>query len=80
MTYFPDFERPTNVLITQRIFPLHRPIRNSLIELYCRENSRDEAKNHEANKDCLVRVYLGKRKGQRHSYARIQPTKLLFIS
>ncbi|KAK3939265.1 hypothetical protein QBC46DRAFT_438214, partial [Diplogelasinospora grovesii] len=44
----------------ERIFPLPRPVRYALIEKYCPSQGRDSIKTDEANKDCLVRPYMGR--------------------
>lgn len=56
--------RPRDVLCIERIFPLPKPTRDSLVELYCPEKGRQAAKEHSANKDCLLRPLLGR---TRHS-------------
>src|SRR5690606_18752349 len=57
-----DFPLPTMALITERILPLPRPIRHALIDLFCPENSKASVKENATNRDCLARVYLGKRR------------------
>jgi hypothetical protein len=56
-------KRHSNLLCTERICPLAKPIRESLIDLYAPRNA-DIAnfKADASNKDCLVRIYLGKRR------------------
>lgn len=58
----PRFQVPSHVLCTERILPLPLVIRNGLIDLYCAPAKIPQAKNDAANKDCLVRLYLGKRR------------------
>lgn len=56
------FQIPSHVLCTERIQPLPSVVRNALIDLYCPTEKRSSAKDDDANKDCLVRLYLGKRR------------------
>lgn len=55
------FQIPSHVLCTERIRPLQLVVRNALTDLYCPPAKISHAKNDDANKDCLVRLYLGKR-------------------
>ncbi|KAJ4338716.1 hypothetical protein N0V95_007987 [Ascochyta clinopodiicola] len=54
----------TNLLCTERILPISRPLRESLIDEYCPKRNIEQAKEIEVNKDCLVRLYLGKRRSR----------------
>ena len=49
-----------DVLCIERIFPLPKPSRDRLIDLYCPEIGRQIAKKNAANRDCLVRPLLGR--------------------
>lgn len=63
MERFPAvFRQHSNVICAERILPLAKPIRESLVDQYCRQDLRSEIKADPANKDCLVRIYLGKRR------------------
>ncbi|KAK1764270.1 zinc finger protein-domain-containing protein [Phialemonium atrogriseum] len=55
---------PTTPLVTERILPLTAPIRELLISLYCAPRIKAQAFADPANKDCLVRVYLGSSQGK----------------
>ncbi|KAK1471094.1 hypothetical protein CCUS01_06208 [Colletotrichum cuscutae] len=44
----------------ERIFPLPKPVRHCLIEKFCPPQGREQLMKSEANKDCLVRPYLGR--------------------
>ncbi|KAJ6779943.1 hypothetical protein PWT90_05364 [Aphanocladium album] len=57
-----DFPLPTSVLITERIAPLPRPIRHALIDEFCPPALKDTVLANSANRDCLVRIYLGRRR------------------
>ncbi|KAG8413942.1 hypothetical protein J3458_011599 [Metarhizium acridum] len=57
---FPKKRR--HVLCMERIFPLPRPIRWALIDKFCPPQGQTMARNNEANKDCLVRLYFGRLK------------------
>ena len=60
------FQAPGNLIVAERIHPLPRMVRNALIDLYFPPSQprsrKEEAKKSSTNKDCLARVYLGKRR------------------
>ncbi|KAK4043420.1 zinc finger protein-domain-containing protein [Parachaetomium inaequale] len=59
---------PTSALVTERILPLPARVGALLIDKYCAEDIKAKSRADPANKDCLVRVYLGStagRSGQR---------------
>ncbi|KAK1702571.1 hypothetical protein BDP67DRAFT_496799, partial [Colletotrichum lupini] len=49
-----------HILCMERIFPLPKPVRHCLIEKFCPPQGREQLMKSEANKDCLVRPYLGR--------------------
>lgn len=49
-----------DVLCMERIFPVPQPLRNLLIQKYCRPEDRETAKANPKNKHCLVRPMLGR--------------------
>ncbi|KAH9904391.1 hypothetical protein F4778DRAFT_732310 [Xylariomycetidae sp. FL2044] len=53
------YREPACLLISERIFPLPKLIRESLIDIFCPDSLKDEAKTSRENKSCLVRLYLG---------------------
>lgn len=55
---------PTSALVTERIWPLPKDIRTLLIDKYCAPRIKEAAFSDAANKDCLVRVYLGSLQGK----------------
>ncbi|KAG7287923.1 hypothetical protein NEMBOFW57_007441 [Staphylotrichum longicolle] len=55
---------PTSALVTERIPPLPPRARELLIERFCVEGVKEEARRDVANEDCLVRVYLGSTGGK----------------
>jgi len=57
-------ENHHNVLCTERILPLPKVIRNTLIDEFCPDHLKEKARTEPSNKDCLARVYLGKRKNK----------------
>lgn len=57
-----SFKLPTSVLISQRIPALPLSTRNVLTDLYCPPSLASGAKSNAANEDCLVRIYLGRRR------------------
>ena len=57
-----DFRQPRDTICSQRILPVPQVIRELLIDEYCKDSLKTQAKTLDANKDCLVRLYLGKRR------------------
>ncbi|KAI1258402.1 zinc finger protein-domain-containing protein [Xylariaceae sp. FL1019] len=55
---------PTEILVTQRIIPLPSRTRRLLIDKFCSDRIKAKALEDPANKDCLVRVYLGSMQGK----------------
>lgn len=53
-----------NVLCSERIPPLPQEVRERLIDQYCPAASGATIKSNDADRDCLVRLYLGRRKIQ----------------
>jgi hypothetical protein len=63
---FPKDTRKTGYLFqVQRILPLPKPCREALIHLYFPKTMRESAHEDPDNKACLVRPYLGQRRGER---------------
>ncbi|RAQ68677.1 hypothetical protein COH21_013003 [Aspergillus flavus] len=58
----PTFPRAREILCMERIFPLPQPVRHALIELFCNPNNVATAKSDALNKDCLVRLFLGRKR------------------
>lgn len=58
----PDFPLPSPTLVTQRILPLPKVAREALIKEFCPEHLQQSVTNNQVNRDCLIRVYLGKRR------------------
>ena len=56
------YQEPTTLYFIGRIFPLPQSVRFALIDLFFPAQARSAAKEAETNKDCLVRLYLGKRR------------------
>ncbi|KAK5230831.1 DNA polymerase zeta [Exophiala xenobiotica] len=61
---FPTGYTTCNVLCAERIPPLPQEVRNRLIDRYCPPASIATIKANDADRDCLVRPYLGRRKIQ----------------
>lgn len=59
---FPDGYSPCNVIHSERIPPMHQDTREILIERYCPKELVEEIKASDANRDSLVRPYLGRRR------------------
>jgi hypothetical protein len=61
---FPTGYTTCNVLCSERIPPLPQEVRSRLIDRYCPLASVATIKANDADRDCLVRPYLGRRKIQ----------------
>ncbi|KIV91831.1 hypothetical protein PV10_06328 [Exophiala mesophila] len=72
LSRFPPLYTPCNVLCSERIPPLSSEIRNRIIDRFCPSASIAIIKGNDADRDCLVRLYLGRRKIQNE--ARRGPT------
>ncbi|OHE93202.1 hypothetical protein CORC01_11519 [Colletotrichum orchidophilum] len=59
-----DINFPTEGLVAERILPLAEPVRKLLIEKFCAPRIRAKAHADPANKDCLIRPYLGSLEGR----------------
>ena len=63
---FPEeFQEPCNALVSERIPPFTKKIRETMIEEYCPDPLRphiESIKSSEPNQDCLIRPYLGRRR------------------
>ncbi|KAH7116859.1 zinc finger protein-domain-containing protein [Dendryphion nanum] len=57
-----DDQNASNLLCAERILPLPRPIRHALIDEFCPQRIREKTKADPSSADCLVRLYLGKRR------------------
>ncbi|KAF2242043.1 hypothetical protein BU26DRAFT_584940 [Trematosphaeria pertusa] len=64
---FPDTENSVDVpnygLVTERIFPLPLPVRSAIVDTFCPKEikkQKDKFLKMPENKDCLVRLYLGR--------------------
>lgn len=60
----PTCNLPTSYFVSERILPLPEPIRAELITKFCTPRLQQGARDDVANKDCLVRVYLGSQQGR----------------
>ena len=58
----PEDRTPENLLISEHIPPIHAIGRNALIDYFCPEELRPGAKLQDSNNDCLISLYLGKRR------------------
>lgn len=54
-----ELREPTDLLESQMIQPLPKVVRYALIEKFCPPQLQAPAKADPANRDCLMRVYLG---------------------
>ncbi|KAJ5921874.1 zinc finger protein-domain-containing protein [Penicillium verrucosum] len=53
---------PAMALVSERILPIPKIAREVLIQNYCAASSRATVSSNPANRDCLVRLYLGQRR------------------
>ncbi|RMJ26559.1 Zinc finger protein [Aspergillus sp. HF37] len=53
---------PAMVLVTERILPLPKVARQALVNTYCPPALRPTVSASPANRDCLARLYLGRRR------------------
>lgn len=58
-----DFSLPAMALMTGRIPPLPKVVRNALITKFCPPYLQKTAIESPINRDCLARIYLGRRRG-----------------
>ncbi|KAK4207902.1 zinc finger protein-domain-containing protein [Rhypophila decipiens] len=59
---YSTFHLPSEAVFTEHIPPLSKPIREALIDLYCAPAKQASVRADPANQDCLLRVYLGRRR------------------
>ncbi|KAJ5592648.1 hypothetical protein N7537_009552 [Penicillium hordei] len=64
LTRFPDDTEVGYLFQVQRILPLPKPSREALIHLYFPKKMHHSAYEDPGNKACLVRPYLGQRRGE----------------
>ena len=60
-----EFQIPCNTLVSERIPPFPKIVRETIIEEYCPDPLRpkiESIKSSEPNQDCLIRPYLGRRR------------------
>lgn len=57
-----DHQVPCNILITERIPPFSKVVRDNITDIYCPESLRSSIKLSEPDQDCLIRPYLGRRR------------------
>lgn len=67
--------RPREVLCMERVFPLPEKIRHALVDVFCNPAIAAQAKSEPKNKDCLVRVLLGRRR-----FGSLRPGGSMFFS
>lgn len=57
-----QFQEPANTLCIERILPLPKPIREAITHYFCPKQLINEVLASESNKDCLIRLYMGKKR------------------
>ncbi|KAL8719670.1 MAG: hypothetical protein Q9225_003345 [Loekoesia sp. 1 TL-2023] len=66
LSRFPkDYQQKCKALVTERIKPFPKAVRDTIVELYCPEPlkpSIESIKSSWSNEDCLIRPYLGRRR------------------
>jgi hypothetical protein len=63
-----DVKVPNYGLVSERIYPLPLPVREAIVDALCPKaiiDSREEFLKKPENKDCLVRLYLGRKQDTR---------------
>ncbi|KAK7915241.1 hypothetical protein PG985_012944 [Apiospora marii] len=58
-----EYQQPCNILISQRIPPLSKTIRDILCDKYCPPRFLNQIKADPRSVDCMIRPYLGRRRG-----------------
>jgi hypothetical protein len=56
-----SFPIPSSTFLTERILPLQKETRDTLIDVYCPSNLKESVRANPTNRDCLARLYLGRR-------------------
>lgn len=59
---FPAGVQASTAMYSERILPVGQVMRETLIEKYCPERLRSEIKEDKKNEDCIIRLYLGRRR------------------
>lgn len=77
---FPAGYTPCNALVNERIPSMPPAVRRLLVERYCPAPFQDSILRDEKNEDCLVRVYLGRRKLAPTASSDNRPSKLNVFS
>ncbi|KAI9760549.1 MAG: hypothetical protein M1840_002387 [Geoglossum simile] len=62
--FTPQFALPTSALFMERILPIPKAAREALINVFCPERLRAAVKQDPVNRDCLVRLYMGRRRAE----------------
>lgn len=62
---FPRGHTPCNIILSQRIPPFPETTRQLLISKYCPPTITRQILDSEPDRDCLIRLYLGRRRTQR---------------
>jgi hypothetical protein len=57
-----SFTLPAMALISERILPLPKMTREAFIDAFCPAHLRPNVRSNPVNRDCLARVYLGRRR------------------
>lgn len=63
LSRFPEqYQALCDALVTERIYPFAQAARECLIDRFCAPRARETIKSSVADRDCITRVYLGRRK------------------
>ena len=63
LSLFPEaYQHRCNVLVTQRLQPFSKVVRDRIADLYCPDALKTRIKDSDPDQDCLIRPYLGRRR------------------
>lgn len=81
LSRFPANFSPCNALITDRIPAVPKEAGLTLIDRYCPDIAKNIVKASDADRDCLVRIYLGRRRiRSTHDHDSARPSRLSAFS
>jgi hypothetical protein len=67
LTFSIEFPLPSRAILSERILPLPKITCQALIDHFCPADQQEAVSNNDANRDCLARVYLGRRSDSKPS-------------
>lgn len=67
-SHFPEsFVQPTSGFLSERIFPVPLPVRSAIVDAFAPKDIKTRKESflsQQENKDCLIRIYLGRRQSR----------------